>query len=154
MLAQRNGNPSARYNGSYPCGTVSNGEPLQVIMRQPTHERLRSTCFRGAHIQKAGNFFRWETLAALIRELKVDIQAWAHELIAERVQDPQADHSTEESCEIECGMNVGWSSTDSLESYEREELEPFKPNARSTGLRLRRDSKRCAPQTRLVTLVC
>lgn len=138
----------------FSVGTLSSGENITLVMRQKTVERLRGTCFRGMHLARAGNFFRFGSFQELLSHLRDDVDDEVREAIERYVASGNVGPSFLESFEIEDDTSVGWSSTDDLERYHESELEPFEPSKRSRALRLRLSTDRRAPLTKLVTFVC
>ena len=49
-------------------------DDLQLIMRHDTEDRLATTCFRGRHVYRAGNFFEWESVHQMVSNHEVKQQ--------------------------------------------------------------------------------
>lgn len=140
---------------TFPIATLDNNENVCLHYPENTESRLCDTCFRGKDESLAGNFFLWESFeemrscAAFREQLESSVIEAIHEYME---TDPEEGHF-EESTEIECGFEVGWSSVTSPEGFEADELEPFNLNKHVTGLRVRGTCPKDAPRTSIVTVV-
>jgi hypothetical protein len=122
---------------------------LILVVRGSVKERLKSTCFRGKDKPLAGNFFRWESVEKMFSD---DIIV--NDFVSE-IRDADLNREFETlSFEFDCGVPVGWASTDELDSYDEDDLEQFQPNRRSTAMRVRLDRRDIpAPKVNRVTFV-
>lgn len=133
----------------YLAQQLPDGTSAGIVVRKSAKERLATTCFRGAGVSKAGNFSAWESAEKLFGTYGVTARLLAHlaELWVKRDFDTH-------SVEIELPSRIGWGSTDHLMNYRPEELEEFKPNSRSTALRVKPSLKHLtAAQTHCLTVV-
>jgi len=132
-------------NHTYPDLTT-----LLMICPIQTKQRLTGTCFRGKHQALAGNFRQWQTVEQVFGDvwLKAELTKEVLDLIK------QEDFGVH-SLTISHGMNVGWESTDLIDQFSADELEPFYPNGNSEALRVTLPSRldRKAPLTNEVTFV-
>jgi hypothetical protein len=128
---------------------LRSGIEVLIIVRRPTEERLRTKCFRGKHVALAGNFCLWDSVESLFHD-PIVIEQFLEELHEAWTQRDLGTHSQSITHEVV----VGWDSTDPLENYAPDDLEPFNPNRRSQGLRVKLDrTDLFAPKTQLLTLV-
>lgn len=140
---------------SFLIGTLTNHENVFLVFPEKTEARLSGTCFRGKDIECAGNFSLWSTFSDLRRDaifrqmLEDEVVKAAQGYIDAESQETRFD----ESIEIEHEVEVGWASTSPINDFDDEDLEPFEPNKRVTGMRVRLNSDKLAPKTRLVTIV-
>ncbi len=128
---------------------LQNGQEARIVIPEKTLRRLDTTCFRGAHLELAGNFHRWEWAddfmddKSILDQLTIQI---SEALIA-------GDIGTN-SVTLAYGSAVGWASTSPLAGFRPEDLEAFQPNRRSTALRVRPDRVHLrAPQTSELTVI-
>jgi hypothetical protein len=142
-------------------GELSSGEQFAIVVRTRTKDRLRNTCFRGRSVTKAVNFSRWASVEELVDDCANALEnhfrnVIENDLLARSSEGP----FPTESFELDCGVSVGWASTDKRERYQSEGalLERFAPNRASTALRVRNDATlsgfHYAPRTTAVTFVC
>lgn len=120
-----------------------------IIVPRVSETRLQTTCFRGKTLQRAGNFSQWNSSAKLFRDYLVEdnFLAALDEAWSERIFGTN-------SINIAHKMSVGWESTAPLEDYAPEDLEEFKLNRRSWGLRVKPSRvDLLAPQTHVLTIV-
>lgn len=140
---------------SFLIGTLLNHENVYLVYPETTEARLSGTCFRGTDIECAGNFSLWATFEDMRRDkafrelLEFEIMRAAQEYL----NDESSDTRFDESIEIEHDQEVGWASTSPIDDFSEDDLEPFQPNKRVTGLKVRVDSGKLAPKTSLVTVV-
>lgn len=132
--------------------TSEHFDNVYLSISYATEDRLGGKCFRGRDVCRAGNFSLWDSFDEfrgddVCRTLEKDIlesidacdvipEGW----IAKRL-------------EIEHDLNVGWSSTDDISSYEDGELESFVINSKVSGMRILVDCGKFAPQTTVLTIV-
>jgi len=123
---------------------------LLMICPIQTKRRLAKTCFRGKYQPLAGNFRQWETVDQVLGDvwIKAELTKEVLDLIKQKAFGVH-------SVTISHGMDVGWESTDPLDQFSSDELEPFYPNGNSEALRVALPSKlnRKAPLTNEVTFV-
>lgn len=148
---------SFRPRQRYPLGQMPDGYAIFLFVPFETLQRLSTTCFRGADARLAGNFFAWKDFAELFRDCRKDFLCFAQDVLKEvspRLKEG-TQRSVTESYEFPAARPVGWTSTDRIEKYREEELEPFNPNRHSIALRVKKEfaSVRPAPMTRHVTVV-
>jgi hypothetical protein len=139
----------------YLSTTLSDGTSAKIIVRHGTVERLATTCFRGTDRARAGNFSRFARVQDVFRDKKVldGLRKYVSESVHELLDSPDFLDATF-SCTVDAGHPVGWESTDRMDRYSAELLEPFNPNRRSRALRIKPDRTDIrAPVTSLVTLV-
>ncbi len=133
----------------YIVKTLKNGVRVWIIVRRKTKERLRTKCFRGLAQPLAGNFSHWESAEGLFNDPEMMKQFLAE--LSEVWSDQ--DFSTH-SVSLVHTTPVGWESSAPLESYAPEDLERFKPNRKSSGLRVKPTRiDLLAPQTNELTIV-
>lgn len=121
---------------------------IKVVFPHKTKERLRTTCFRpGA--QLAGNFFRWKRPEDVLEDPVVREQLLEGLLKAIAEEDWETT-----SIEVVHADEVGWCSTAPRERFRNYHVQAFKPNVRSTGLKVKSAFSRIrAPRTTLCTFV-
>ena len=125
-----------------------NGGTVAIIAQKYTERRLQNTCFRGPERRLAGNFLRWRNLVQVLNDGIVLGQ------LMEAVENAILENERQNSLTVDYPEPVGWSSTDRLERYRPEDLEPFKLNKRSTALRLKADRTHlAAPSTSFLTII-
>lgn len=121
----------------------------RILARDVTIARLGNTCFRGPNKALAGNFFAWVNMRTFLNDLRVNQQIMS----ALRVIN-LGETSETHSIEMNLDHPIGWSSTDELDKYPQEDLEEFRPNRHSTGLRVKTScQKHRAPKTSTLTIV-
>jgi hypothetical protein len=108
---------------------LGNGIGVTIIVRHTTEERLRTTCFRGTSLNRAGNFSRWDSAEDLFRDGVVLTQVLAE--LDGAWED--RDFGTHSLC-VKHPLFVGWESTDVLTNYQLDDLERFDLNRKSWGL--------------------
>ncbi len=129
--------------------TLKSGTEAAVIVRRGTKNRLKTTCFRGTSLQRAGNFALWNSPEGLFQDETV-LEQFLAELNELWIKEDFDTHSLT----ITHSAIVGWESTDSVDKYEIDDLERFTPNRKSSALRVRPDLTHLfAPQTKELTLV-
>lgn len=133
----------------YIRNTLNSGTRASIIVRRTTEERLWSKCFRGTALQLAGNFLRWCSADQLFRDCEV-----MEHFLAELDELWSKQEFGTSSVSINHSMPVGWESTDALENYAEDDLEEFRLNSRSWGLRVKPSrTGLLAPKTNELTLV-
>lgn len=126
-----------------------NGVPITIIVRPETEERLKTTCFRGTRLACAGNFSKWNSVYELF-----DHRGVLNEFIDHLAELYAKQRIGTASVQIVVPDTVGWSSTDDLEKYDDDLVEFFRPNRRSSGLRVKRKYQVIlAPKTNKLTIV-
>jgi hypothetical protein len=128
---------------------LKSGATATLIVRRSTKDRLRTTCFRGTSLKKAGNFFRWNSVEGFFQDGLV-----LEKLLTEIDYLFQVSDFRTHRMHITHTQPVGWGSTGIIDNYPSDALEHFNPNRRSTGLRVK--SKRIdilAPMTQELTIV-
>jgi hypothetical protein len=134
----------------YPFCAFGN-ENVYIVYPRETNERLSTRCFRGTLCRTAGNFFRWDNFDEF-RSDPLVIDA-LREAVANQIEGANGKLRIKGRLEIDCGEEIGWSSTDPSFKYEGWELEQFEVNFQVDGFRLHASSNRLAPLTKFVTLV-
>lgn len=129
--------------------TLVDGSPCLIVVGPFTTERLSSTCFRGG--RQAGDFINWRKPEDVFadeyvqREFLTDVA----ELAGQRGQN----HSKfSQSVTIVCPEKIGWRGTHQSSLYTAKQLEPFKPNKKSSAWRIK-PGIALAPLTRDLTII-
>jgi hypothetical protein len=121
---------------------------IAVIVRDRTKQRLSTTCFRGRPTARAGNFVLWTDVYHVFNDTLIYHHLIADALLA--IQEKQYENSV---C-IDYGSTIGWSGTDTLDTYSSDDLEEFRPNHSSQALRVKACcTDKLAPKTSLLTVV-
>ncbi len=124
-------------------------EMLRIIVRGEADKRISEKHFRGTSVAKAGNFFRWPSLAKMLAD-----SHFRRQMTEEFWESYDDGAYGTNSFEMSYGSLVGWESTDALSNYSESALEKFNPNKRSSALRVRTERvDLLAPLTDLVTVV-
>ncbi len=120
-----------------------------IIVRNNTEARLRTKCFRGTTIKRAGNFFRWDSAESLFSDQEV------LEQFLEELDDAWQDQDFgTHSVTITHPLFVGWEGTDELIYYSLDDLERFDLNRKSWGLRVKQERGHLlSPKTQELTIV-
>lgn len=127
----------------------NSGVRVAIIARGTTEDRLRTTCFRGNSLRLAGNFSRWHTVNEVFSEPEVIGQ-----FLASLEEDWEKRDFGTTSVSFMCSTPVGWESTDRLDKYTAEDLEPYRPNRKSSALRVKPTrTDLLAPATSELTIV-
>ena len=128
---------------------ITHGD-LSLLMDQRIVDRLSKKCFRDPQNPRAGTFHAWHDHYQALHALKHQLR---ETIIAELDEAPSAFDGI--SCSVECvfPFPVGWSSTADIKDIPLEDLELFKPNARSIAMRVRLGSKHLARQTNIATVI-
>ena len=143
---------------------LGNGRELSIVVRDKTCNRLKTTCFRGQYVkppsqnlwvwkseQSAGNFIHWDSPEGPLSHMGDD--AWNAFLTSIEQMLVKEEYGTHSMC-LCLPRPVGWESTAPLQNYRSEDLEPFKPNCKSTALRVKPSLVHIlAPKTNNFTLV-
>lgn len=120
---------------------------VSIAVPESVEKRLATTCFRDMKCL-AGNFSVWKNAAELFADKRV-----MGNLLADVGEAFNACRWNNSVC-IELDSAIGWAGTDKLEKYHPEDLEEFKPNMRSTALRVKLDRLHLpAPKTDLLTII-
>lgn len=129
--------------------TLSDSTKCPIIVKAKTEERLRRTCFRDTFKPLAGKFIYWQTVHQVLTDAEVA------ELFTQELSEVwgERDFGIIGST-LQLSRNIGWESTDALDNYVKNELEIFKPNRRSTALRVKPSCRnRLAPFTCEITII-
>ena len=120
-----------------------------VMVPQDVIDRLSKTCFRGTHVQCAGNFFRWSGADTLLED------AFVQQLLDQKMEELWTKWRLGiGSLLVVYHSQVGWESTVPLKLHRRHLLERFKPNHKSRSLRVKLLLHGVtAPKTNLITIV-
>lgn len=126
------------------------GSRLSIIARTDTENRLSTTCFRG-DVKKSGNIF-------IPTQSVEDLLRYQDEKAIKAIVASAADFWKDEDgythfTTVEFEDFVGYSSTAEIKGFNENELESFKPNRKSTGLKVRLPSDKKCPKTKLVTFI-
>lgn len=113
---------------------IPNGPELAIIARHQTEDRLAATCFRGRDKKLAGNFSCYDSVDAVFADPLVFKQ-----FVGAVESDVTENMFQTNSITINHTENIGWESTDLLDDYDLDMLEPFNPNRKSSALRVRLD---------------
>lgn len=124
------------------------GRNTILVMRHNTVTRLASTCFHGVRKALAGNLAWWMTPATFFSDIRIAEKVWAR---IERHISAGSIRTQRE--EIEFDFHIGWSSTDDIQYYDTDSIEPFAPTQKWCGMRVLNDCGCTAPLTTFLTLV-
>lgn len=128
---------------------LPSGARAEIVFPHDTQVRLRTTCFRGQSVQLAGNFSQWDSLEKLFQDTLV-MESFLEEIDGAWLR---RDFGTRSVCIVN-KTPIGWESTAPLADYAPGDLEQFKPNRRSRGLRVKPTrTDLLAPRTDELTIV-
>jgi hypothetical protein len=120
-----------------------------IIVPWSTEKRLRSTCYRGPMIRRAGNFMRFNSSDDLLGD-----QIVINALLSDLDKLWRRKWRGHYRFSITCPDFVGWESTAPLKNFAPTDLEPFEPNKKSSALRVRLDRPDLvAPKTREIVII-
>lgn len=118
-----------------------------IVVSTHDEERLARTCFRPKDRPLAGNFLHWKSAQDLFEDRHVvtsfldrvmsdlpTIESWG--LVSERTYDWDGCSRPiyhRYSFSLPMPSLIGWSSTGWFSHYEKDALEPFRPNRRTRG---------------------
>lgn len=135
--------------------TVNTAQGLSFVVRTDaeTDKRLATTCFDSlAGHPYAGRFALWKSLQEAFMDTAFLAAFLEFALPVFRTLGKNGAYSLRMT--LVFGFAVGWESTASRTDFAPSELEPFRPNDRTTALRVTSTASRYAPRTNLVTLAC
>lgn len=124
------------------------GPDFNIIVRDETIERLKTTCFRGKEKALAGNFSAWGDVWEMLRDEFI-LEELLYEMMYLSENNDFGDHSLEVTYR-RCA--VGWASTDTIINYGDDDLVVFHPNRKSCALKVSSVEFK-APETQRITFV-
>ena len=121
---------------------------ITIVVPPDVKGRLKQSCFRGKAVRLSGNFHRWGSIGEMLQDAYVMEEFLADVADAIRLKTPQ------NSVRIDYDFPVGWEGTAPRHNFSPGDLEPYKPNARSCGLRVKPTRINLfAPRTDFLTIV-
>ncbi len=129
--------------------TLSDQTICPIIIKAKTEARLAKTCFRATDSPLAGNFIHWRTAGEVFRNREVT------DMFTEELSDVWKNKDFGlHGVTLELSQKIGWENTDKSENYSSNELEWFKPNRKSSAMRVKTScTDILAPQTYDLTII-